>query len=283
MAHNNWKQLQLLLNSLDHPQNEIFLHIDKKAISPTDDIIRKYVTHSPIQIYHDLSVAWGGDTQIKCELLLLTHAVKSHHDYYHLLTGMDIPLVRQSEIHSFFTDNAGKNFISFSNKGRYEDRVRYYYLLQNHIGRLSDSSPLHQKALAKVQGILLKTQMMLGVNRTNHLPYTFYKGSAYFSITHNFAAYLVDNFSNIMKYMGYSIGGDEVFVQTVIMNSPYADTVVNDNLRYIDWSDSDQPGAPKTFTMKDYDTIVNSGKFFARKFDQNKDLGVIHRLYSNLD
>ena len=86
-----------------------------------------------------------------------------------------------------------------------------------------------------------------------------------------------------MKSMGRSIGGDEMFVQTAIMNSPYADTVVNNNLRYTDWSESDQPGAPKTFTMKDYDAIVSSGKLFARKFDENKDMDIIRKLYSNID
>lgn len=35
MAHNNWEQLRILLTLLDDSRNDIFLHIDKKAIDCT--------------------------------------------------------------------------------------------------------------------------------------------------------------------------------------------------------------------------------------------------------
>lgn len=34
MAHNNWRQLRTLLMLLDDSRNDIFLHIDKKAVAP---------------------------------------------------------------------------------------------------------------------------------------------------------------------------------------------------------------------------------------------------------
>lgn len=33
LAHGNWEQLQLLVSVLDDERNDIFLHIDKKALS----------------------------------------------------------------------------------------------------------------------------------------------------------------------------------------------------------------------------------------------------------
>ena len=33
MAHNNWAQLQMLIDCLDDMRNDIFLHIDKKALT----------------------------------------------------------------------------------------------------------------------------------------------------------------------------------------------------------------------------------------------------------
>ncbi len=33
MAHGNWEQLQMLINALDDVRNDIFLHIDKKALN----------------------------------------------------------------------------------------------------------------------------------------------------------------------------------------------------------------------------------------------------------
>lgn len=32
MAHGNWEQLQMLITALDDERNDIFLHIDKKAL-----------------------------------------------------------------------------------------------------------------------------------------------------------------------------------------------------------------------------------------------------------
>ena len=33
MAHGNWEQLQMLIDVLDDERNDIYLHIDKKALS----------------------------------------------------------------------------------------------------------------------------------------------------------------------------------------------------------------------------------------------------------
>lgn len=33
MAHGNWQQLQLLINALDDVRNDIYLHVDKKAVA----------------------------------------------------------------------------------------------------------------------------------------------------------------------------------------------------------------------------------------------------------
>lgn len=44
------------------------------------------------------------------------------------------------------------------------------------------------------------------------------------------------------------------------------DTVVNDNLRYIDWSKIGVT-VPAFLTLDDADNLLNSPKLFARKFD----------------
>lgn len=39
-------------------------------------------------------INWGGHSQIKCVLIMLQEARKKEYDYYHLLSGVDIPLKR---------------------------------------------------------------------------------------------------------------------------------------------------------------------------------------------
>jgi hypothetical protein len=43
----------------------------------------------------------GAYSQVRCELELLEAAVKDYHDYYHLLSGADLPIKSQDQIHKF--------------------------------------------------------------------------------------------------------------------------------------------------------------------------------------
>ncbi len=52
--------------------------------------------------------------------------------------------------------------------------------------------------------------------------------------------------------------------------------MVNDNLRYIDWSEKGV--SPKVLLEEDINAIVLSGKFFARKFDAEKSKALINSL-----
>ena len=70
---------------------------------------------------------------------------------------------------------------------------------------------------------------------------------------------------------------DEVFFQTILCNSHLSGTVVNDNLRYIELD----PGfRPKVFKIEDGETLLSSGKLFARKFDYTVDSAIFDYLDS---
>jgi hypothetical protein len=69
---------------------------------------------------------------------------------------------------------------------------------------------------------------------------------------------------------------DEMFFQSIVMNSPFRDRVAPDDLRYIDWrADSDSPAV---LTSADFDRLMESGKLFARKFDPTLDREVLDRI-----
>jgi len=74
---------------------------------------------------------------------------------------------------------------------------------------------------------------------------------------------------NVKRFFQFTWGSDEIIFQTILYNSIYREDMVNDNLRYIDWSAGQ--ASPKTFTIEDAPTLLNSGKLFARKFNQNTD------------
>ena len=77
-----------------------------------------------------------------------------------------------------------------------------------------------------------------------------------------------------VNYFKYVFIPDEVFFQTIILNSPFKDNVINDDLRYVDW-ENPNPNVPAILGENDWTTIINSSKFFARKFDITRDSKIL--------
>jgi hypothetical protein len=85
---------------------------------------------------------------------------------------------------------------------------------------------------------------------------------------------------DVLRFFEHVYIPDEVFFQTVLMNSEQASSIVDDNLRYIDWQ---ARPAPKILTTEDLPALVESRKLFARKFDVEVDAAVLDELDARLD
>lgn len=274
MAHNEWELLNKLVNALDYPDNDIYLHIDKK--SKFDKACIDIPKYSRIYYVKRRNVNWGGDSQIKCILEMLSTAYKRRYSYYHLLSGVDVPIEPQETIHKFFEENNGKNYLSFDFSQNYaEIRLGQYHLFQNLIGRNKG----HLVAIVYgIEQFLLNFQKKIGVNRIKKSNVIFYKGGGWFSITDEMVVELLHSKKLIKKYFYKTIGADELFLQTIACNGALSDTVIDNDLRCIDW----KRGNPYIFRKEDYKLICNSGKLFARKFSSNIDREIVNALYSKL-
>ena len=142
---------------------------------------------------------------------------------------------------------------------------------QDFIGRSEDKLSCF---LRSVEQVLLKFQKWVGVDRTRKISCKIYKGSQWFGITHGMVEFILSKEKDIFSIFQYGLGVDELFVQTIAMNSPYRQNIANDSLRYIDW----EHGSPYTFTAEDYSLLMNSDKLFARKFDEKKDFQIVARI-----
>ena len=76
--------------------------------------------------------------------------------------------------------------------------------------------------------------------------------------------------------MRFTWGPDEFIVPTIIMNSRFKETVINNNFYYIDWSKGGVN--PKTLLTEDYALLISSDKMLARKFDVSVDDGILDML-----
>lgn len=275
ICHNNFEQLCLLLELLDDERNDIYIHVDKKVKEPPFDMLRAAVKHSGLYFAKRVNVTWGGYSQIRAELALLEAVAGGGYAYCHFLSGIDLPIKSQDCIHAFFAALEGQQCVSFERVENVLDRVRYYYLLQNLIGRKQGLLP---DILRRLQGFGLRVQHKLKFSRIKGREKMFFEGSNWVSITGDFAAWIVKNKTRAKKLFSHSLCADELFVQTMLMNSPFKERVHRESVRFIDW----QRGNPYTFRTGDFEQLINSDKLFARKFDVNQDPEIVRCIYAHV-
>lgn len=67
---------------------------------------------------------------------------------------------------------------------------------------------------------------------------------------------------------------DELFLQTILMNSVFKDNITGDNLRYVDF----KRGKPYVWRKEDIDELLSAPGIFARKFDEQIDSVIVDEI-----
>lgn len=286
IAHNEFYILERLLKLIDDERNDIYIHIDKKVKDFDFDYFKKIVKKSEIYFTPRISVNWGECTQIKCELLLLKEATKKKYSYYHLLSGVDMPLKNQDDIHEFFDNCGGKEFVHFCYHHEVDnhiiDRVKYHHLF---VKNIRSSNGYKSFFTRRMHFVILRIQKLFKYSRIKDEK--FYYGANWFSITDELVRYVLEKEEYILKRFKNTICADELFLQTIVHDSKFYDNLYlyeDDDygqiMRYIDW----KRGEPYTFLEDDFDELINSRMCFARKFStstkENKE--IVDKIYSYL-
>lgn len=279
IAHNQFELLKILLKSIDYNDNDIYLHIDKKIDKVNFDDFYQCIKKSNLYIIDNrINVQWGNYSQIECELNLLEEASRHGYQYYHLMSGVDMPLKSQDYIHNFFNKNYGTQFVHFEKKiidDEAYQRVSKYHLF---CGK-------NRNILVKILNRII-IGLQFGIDRTRKNKLIYQKGANWFSITDDLVKHIIENKKFIEKNFKYTICADEMFLQTMIINSKFIDKISSNNFNddystimyYIDW----KRGKPYEFTNDDYDELMKSNMLFARKFNWNKDNKIIKRIYEDI-
>lgn len=278
MAHTQPELLKKILMLLDDERNDIYLHVDQKAKDyPIEESV-SVLEKSKCVCTERTDVKWGSYSQINCEMILLKEAVKTEHAYYHLISGMDLPIKSQDEIHAFFEKYDGLEFVDEDLPEISEAalaRVKYTHKFYGKAGSVKDL----------LGAIATKGQMLLGVDKTKkYSGVIFQKGRNWFSITHGLAMLVVEKEGWIREIFEQSVCGDELFLQTIARNSVFSDKICNPNTmseipdtRYIDWKRGNNNN-PYVFRENDYEELKNASGLFARKFDLNVDRMIVEKI-----
>ena len=204
---------------------------------------------------------------VEAEFILMEAASKhGGYLYYHLLSGADLPIKSQDYIHDFFRRNAGKEFVGYWQSTEHQKdldrKVSRYYLFTK---SLRPNDKWHAFTMP-FYNLVLIFQKLIRFRRKREIG--FQKGSQWFSITDDFCRYIVKEKAFVLKRFKYTLCPDEIFVQTILWNSPFKENIYRlddsneGNMRLIDWT----RGAPYVWRRQNYEELLQSEQLFARKF-----------------
>lgn len=266
LAHNEPELLQLLVSRLDDERNDIYIHFDRKMTEVPD----LQVSQAGLFVLPERAdVRWADVSMLEAEYLLFHAARESgrEYSYYHLLSGVDLPLKTQDYIHRFFQENAGKEFV-----GLHQSPLNYHFDQALHyLHPFSDSfrgSGLGFWAKRLIRFSLIRAQQLLGLRRNKGVP--FHKGGQWVSITTDLVDYLLQHEEETLAIYRGTFGSDEFFVPTLIWGTPFMERLYDATdesrgaMRAIGWR---ADGMLHDYTMADLPALQQTDLLFGRKFN----------------
>ncbi|WP_316820453.1 beta-1,6-N-acetylglucosaminyltransferase [Pedobacter gandavensis] len=256
-AYKNINQLKQLINFFPE-RYIIYIHIDLKS-----DIKLTDFNFKNVHVFKKYVVNWGGFNHLKAIVFLAEQALKSEHDYYHLISGQDFPAKTiqyfdQLDLTLNYIDYFPLPYKNWSGNGG--------------IDRLDKFNPYDvydaktEKGGYKINNFN-NTKARIREKYYDQFPIKLYGGSTWWSLNKEAISY-VNNFiadhPSFYKRFRFSFASEEIFYQTILANSPLKKSLINNNLRYIDWENPSR-GFPAYLDKTDYGKILFSPSLFARK------------------
>jgi hypothetical protein len=259
-AYKNLDQLVRLVDRLTTGSSVVFVHVDRK----TDDgeyarLEASLAEREDVHLLERHVCHWGGFGHVEATLKGIDALLGSGADFGHvvLLTGQDYPIKPLGEIERFFAERPETSFMAYSRLPNEwwadggVDRIRYR----------------HWRWRGRHARLPWPRRFPPGLRP--------YGGGAYWNLSREaveHVARFLERRPDVARFFRGVDIPDEILFQTVLMSSPLAESVVNDNLRYIDWSRGPRPAL---LEARDLPALRDSPKLFARKFDVFHDADVL--------
>lgn len=274
IAHHEFEVLQKLVGALDDDRNDIYIHFDKKLVTTPKLVTNRSTLHV---IDNRVDIRWGHVSQIEGEYCLFEESYKQEerYDFYHLISGVHLPLYSQDYLHAFFDSRRGKQiFMPMTTSDFQTDlKMRRYNLFTKTFAH-------KHKTMARLSqlawNVAHRIQRKLDIKRFKHVSYAY--ASNWVSITEEAVAYLLENKKEILRKYRYTFCGDEYFVPTELLHSGLSwDVKYDERLLLHEVGNAHA----KTFGLSDYPLLINSERLFARKFSA-KHIGVVDQIIDTL-
>jgi hypothetical protein len=270
LTYTNPAQTERMIKAMWHKDFDFYVHVDKK-FDITPHLILARIPNLYF-IKNRVKVNWGGFSTVITAFEGIKEIVATgiEYSFINLLSGQGYPLRKPETIAQFFRDHVGKEFLSFYDyKNEWPEgmlRVEQYCF--------SDYAFKGKYSIEKMLTWLLPKRK---------IPYQMhpYGKSMFWMLSPEAAMYVVntiENDSKLKRFFAWSWASDEFLFPTILMNSPYKEKVVNNNYRYIDWSAG---GAnPKVLEAADFELMMESGNWWARKFSAETSTDLMDKIDS---
>ena len=257
LAHHRPRQLARLIAALP-VESPIFIHFDKRA-TPDAFVESQRLVHDahPGVVFVKRHRCWWGAPGIMhatLELIAALCASGKPFEYATLLSGQDYPVASASRIAQRLC-NGGEFIECFSmlKPNRWSDHGGYFRAPDRILGRyVRFRSHVRRFGSRKLPGSLIP-----------------FGGSQWWSLSERAITYIDETRRRnrpLIRTIARSFIPDEAFVQTILGNSDFARSIVQDDLRFAIWDRPDPPH-PAVLGSAELATAIGSGKCFARKFD----------------
>jgi hypothetical protein len=268
-AHKDLDQLNTLVGQLCDQDFHLYVNLDRKsAIDPAR-------LHPAARLVAPrVDVRWGGFSQVEATLNSLRQIIKqvASFDKVVFLSAQDFPLLPNEGLKQELARVAGKELLDTRpvGPGGWPVAFRYQYFYREGGGR------------AERLACALANRALRLCKRTRRAPagLVLYGGSSWWALSRECITELlarIEREPSIVRFFQTVLCPDEMFFQTLVMNSRFRGRVLSQNFRYIQWPAHGSRN-PKVLDEADFERIRASNAHFCRKLDSRQSAGLLHRL-----
>ena len=270
--------LEKTLKLIDDYRNDIYIHVDSKCDDWDYDKYNSCVTKSKICYTHQTDCNWAAFSLFNATMILLKNSFNDRYSYYHLMSEACMPIKSQDEIHNELS-NSSSDYIYIEKESNFDVQKwsKYYYLLTE--------TPLYRtsnivKGLSRIAFLL--PQRILKINRwkneknINGDKIKAVWGWQWFSLTSRTVQLIISKEEFIKKHFKKTHCPDETCIPTILYNFTDMSSVKPSKRNII------FDGKPSIITTDDYERLMSSDDFFARKFDEATDKAIIDKIYERI-
>lgn len=243
---------------------------------------KKRLASLDVQWWSMYDINWGSYNIVLATVMLMQKALGNENNlYFHLISGQDWPMEAPSKIYKAFINdqNIYMNYFKAVDTEKSGENLIWwvkYYFNYNQINRRSLFGKIYHR-------VILYAQRIIGVNKLKKYGInqnTIYAGEEWVDIPRDALQYAIERFEqnkNLQRVFANSFCSDEMWLQTILCNSPFKNRINKNIHRYINWTNKNV-SYPAILDEEDFEKIKDGNYWWGRKISMPISNALIQKL-----